>query len=198
MTLFSSLKKLYIWVLSWAESKYGSVALCLLAFMESSFFPIPPDVLQIALSVSKPKKSFYYAFLASVFSILGGILGYFIGLFLFESIGKFIINGLGYEQQFQFVGELFKQNAFLAILGAAFTPIPYKIFTIASGFWQVGLEILIIASVIGRSARFFFVATLMYFFGQRVKEFIEKYFNLLSFLIFIMIVLGYVAVRYVM
>src|SRR3989338_2322155 len=194
---FTILKKLYSWVLSWAESKYSTMALCILAFVESSFFPVPPDVLQIALSISKPKKSFHYAFLASLFSVLGGITGYFIGFFLFESIGKFIIANLGYEQQFLSVSELFKQNAFLAILAAAFTPIPYKVFTIASCFWQVGLGVLIMASVIGRSGRFFIIGTLTYFFGERVKEFIEKYFNLLSLFLFIFVILGYVAIKYV-
>lgn len=195
---FGLLKRLYFWVLSWAESKYGTLALCILAFAESSFFPIPPDVLQIALSLSKPKRSYWYAFLASVFSVLGGILGYFIGFFLFESIGKAIIAGLGYEQQFQVVGLLFKENAFLAILAAAFTPIPYKVFTIAAGFWQVGLVPLIAASIIGRSGRFFLVATFTYFLGERVKLFLEKYFNWLTIAVFLLVVLGYIGLEYVL
>src|SRR3989344_4172161 len=150
---FGLLRRLYDWVLSWAHKKYSSLALFILAFTESSFFPIPPDVLQIALSVSKPKKSFFYALISSIGSVLGGILGYFIGLFLFDSIGNFIITALGYESLFQSVGNLYKSYAFLAILTAAFTPIPYKVFTIAAGFWQVGLVPLISASIIGRSAR---------------------------------------------
>lgn len=193
---FGLLKRLYYWVLSWAESKYGLLALALVAFAESSFFPIPPDVLQISLSISKPKKSFWYAFIAGVFSVLGGIAGYFIGMFLFESIGKLIIAALGYEQAFQMVGQLYKDNAFLAILGAAFTPIPYKVFTIAAGFWTVGLTPLITSSILGRFGRFFMVATLTYFFGERVKTFIEKYFNWLSLLLFVLIVLGYLSVKY--
>jgi len=136
---FGLLKKIYDWVLSWAHKKYSSAALFVLAFSESSFFPVPPDVLQIALSVSKPKKSFIYALIASVGSVLGGILGYFIGLFLFDTIGSLIINSLGYQAQFNSVGDLYKSYAFLAILVSAFTPIPYKVFTIAAGFWQVGL-----------------------------------------------------------
>ena len=83
------MKRLYLWVLSWADSKYSTLALCILAFTESSFFPIPPDTLQLALSISKPKRSYWYAFLASIFSVLGGILGYFIGVFLFESVGNY-------------------------------------------------------------------------------------------------------------
>ena len=193
---FGLLRKLYDWVLSWAHKKYSSFALFILAFAESSFFPIPPDVLQIALSVSKPKKSFFYALVSSVGSVLGGIFGYFIGLFLFDSIGNLIINALGYQSQFPSVGNLYKSYAFLAILTAAFTPIPYKVFTIAAGFWQVSLISLIAASIIGRSARFFLVGSLIYFFGPKIKEFIDKYFNLLTTIFFILLVGGFIAIKY--
>ncbi len=193
---FGLLKRLYVWVLSWAESKYSTIALAVLAFIESAFFPIPPDVLQIALSISKPKRSFWYATITSIFSVLGGILGYYIGLFLFESVGKFIIASLGYGPYFSMVGELFKANAFMAILAAAFTPIPYKVFTIAAGVWQIGLPVLILASVIGRPARFFLVAALTYFFGERVKIFLEKYFNLVTLVLFMLIFLGFAAIKY--
>ena len=192
---FGILRKLYDWVLGWADNKYSSVALFFLAVAESSFFPIPPDVLQLALSVSKPKKSFWYALIASVGSVLGGILGYFIGYFLFDTIGSSIINILGYEAQFNRVGELYKSYAFLAILASAFTPIPYKVFTIAAGFWKVGLLPLIIASAIGRSTRFFLVGLLIYFFGPRMKEFIDKYFNYLSVGFFVLIVGGFLILK---
>lgn len=195
---FGLLRRLYNWVLSWAHKKYSSAALFVLAFSESSFFPIPPDVLQIALSVSKPKKSFFYALIASLGSVLGGILGYFIGLLLFDTIGSFIINSLGYQAQFNSVGDLYKSYAFLAILVSAFTPIPYKVFTIAAGFWQVGLLPLIAASAIGRSARFFLVATLIYFFGPKIKEFIDKYFNLLTIIFIILLIGGFIVVKYLL
>jgi len=193
---FGILRKLYDWVLSWAHKKYSSLALFILAFSESSFFPIPPDILQIALSVSKPKKSFFYALVSSIGSVLGGIFGYFIGFFLFDSIGRFIIEALGYQAQFNFVGDLYKSYAFLAILTAAFTPIPYKVFTIAAGFWQVGLLPLITASIIGRSARFFLVAFLFYFFGPKIKEFIDRYFNLLTIIFLVLLIGGFVAIKY--
>lgn len=193
---FGLLQRVYNWVLSWAESKYSTIALAVLAFTESSFFPIPPDVLQIALSLSKPKRSFYYAFIAGTFSVIGGVFGYFLGQFFYESIGKTIISSLGYEQAFQTVGDLYKNNAFLAILAAAFTPIPYKVFTLAAGFWSVGLFPLITASIIGRFGRFFIVATLTYFFGAKVKDFIDRYFNWLSLAVFLLVVAGYLAVKY--
>jgi len=193
---FGIIRRLYDWVLSWAHKKYSSAALFVLAFSESSFFPVPPDVLQIALSVSKPKKSFFYALIASVGSVLGGILGYFIGLFLFDTIGSLIINSLGYQAQFNSVGDLYKSYAFLAILVSAFTPIPFKVFTIAAGFWQVGLLPLIAASIIGRSARFFLVATLIHFFGPKIKKFIDKYFNLLTIIFIILLISGFVIIKY--
>ena len=195
---FGQLRKLYEYVLSWAHKKYSSLALFILAFTESSFFPIPPDVLQMALSVSRPKRSFYYALIASIGSVLGGVLGYFIGLFLFDSVGSAIINTLGYEHQFETVGELYTEFAFLAILISAFTPIPYKVFTIAAGFWQVGLLPLVAASIVGRSARFFLVATLIYFFGPKVKVFIDKYFNILTILFVILLIGGFVLLKYVL
>ncbi len=193
---FGFLRKMYDWVLSWAHKKHSSFALFILAFSESSFFPVPPDVLQIALSVSKPKKSFFYALIASAGSVLGAVLGYFIGFFLFDTIGSGIINSLGYQAQFQTVGELYKSYAFLAILASAFTPIPFKVFTIAAGFWKVGLMPLILASVIGRSARFFLVATLLYFFGPKMKEFIDKYFNWLTIIFFVLMIGGFLIVKY--
>ncbi|MBN2014432.1 MAG: DedA family protein [Candidatus Altiarchaeota archaeon] len=193
---FGLLRRLYDWVLSWADSKYGSAALAFTAFAESSFFPVPPDILLIALSVSKPEKSFWYAFVAGFFSVLGGIFGYFIGLFLYDVIGRLIIEGLGYEQYFQVVGQLYRDNAFLAILGAAFTPIPYKVFTIAAGFWDVGLFSLVAASFIGRFSRFFVVGVLIRFFGARVKVFIDRYFNWLTLLFFVLVLLGYLCIKY--
>ncbi len=195
---FGFLRRLYDWVLSWAHKKHATKALFGLSFAESSFFPIPPDVLQIALSVSKPKKSFMYALISSIGSVLGGIFGYFIGFFLFDSVGKLIIDALGYQSQFDAVGNLYKSYAFLAILTAAFTPIPYKVFTIAAGFWNVGLMPLITASIIGRSARFFLVAILFYFFGPKIKELIDRYFNLLTILFIVLLIGGFVAVKYLL
>jgi len=193
---FGFLRKMYDWVLSWAHKKYSSFALFILAFSESSFFPVPPDVLQIALSVSKPKKSFFYALVASIGSVLGAVAGYFIGFFLFDTIGSAIINSLGYQAQFQTVGNLYNKYAFLAILASAFTPIPFKVFTIAAGFWKVGLMPLILAAAIGRSARFFLVATLMYFFGPKMKEFIDKYFNWLTIIFFVLLAGGFLVVKF--
>lgn len=191
------LRTLYNWVLSWGDSKYGVWALFVLAFVESSFFPIPPDVLLIALAVSQPSRAFWHALVCTAGSVLGGILGWFIGYALYESVGKLIITALGYQTAFDAVGRMFADNAFWAIFAAAFTPIPYKVFTIGAGVWEIPLLTLILASIIGRSMRFFLVAGLLHFFGARIKIFIDKYFNILTFAAFALLVGGFIALRWV-
>ena len=157
------LKSLYLWVLHWAETPYGTPALFVLSFAESSFFPIPPDVLQIALSVSKPRRSFYYAAVSVLASVLGAVFGWYIGYALWNAIGDFVMAHFGWvgftEENFDKVADLYNQYGFMAITVAAFTPLPYKIFTIAAGVFKIGLPVLLVASVLGRSARFFAVAT---------------------------------------
>lgn len=189
------IRKLYDWVLSWADTRYGVPALAVVSFMESSFFPVPPDPLLMALCLGKPKKSFWYAFVCTVMSVLGGIAGYFIGWALWDLLSNFFLTYVFSEQAFNYVGTLYEQNAFLAVLGAAVTPIPYKVFTVAAGVFHINLLYLIIASVIGRSARFFIEAALIYFFGERIRRFIDKYFNLLLTLFFVLIVLGFIVIK---
>lgn len=193
---FGLLRRLYDWVMSFAHSKHSMWALFILAFAESSFFPIPPDVLLIALCVALPSRSFWFALICSLGSVLGGMFGYLIGYGLYESVGKWIIATLHYEVYFAKVGELYAGNAFWAILAAAFTPIPYKVFTIAAGVWKINFFTLVFASIIGRSARFFAVAVLLYFFGPKIKDFIEKYFNILSVVFFLLLLGGFIAIKY--
>ena len=193
---FGKLRQLYNWVLSWGNSKYGILALFLFAFIESSFFPIPPDVLLMALCLSQPSKAFWYAFVTTVGSVLGGLFGYFIGYALYETIGKLIIAALGYQAAFESVGKLFAENAFLAIFGAAFTPIPYKVFTIAAGVWGIPLPIFVLASLLGRAGRFFAVSALLYFAGPKLKNFIDEYFNIVTFAAFLLLIGGFIAVRW--
>lgn len=194
----SLLRRLYFWVLHWAETPYGTPALFALSFAESSFFPIPPDVLQIALSVSKPKRSFYYAAVSAVASVLGGILGWFIGYALWESTRGFFyayVPGVTPEN-FELVRQRYDQYGFLAILVAAFTPIPYKVFTIAAGVFNLGLPVLIAASVLGRTARFFTVATCIYVFGPGIKNLLDKYFELATIAFAVLLIGGFLVIRY--
>ena len=195
---FGLLRKLYDWVLSWAHKKYSSLALFILAFAESSFFPVPPDVLQIALSVSKPKKSFFYAFISSAGSILGGIFGYFIGLKLWHLLKDFFFTYIpGFTPEiFSLIQSQYELYNFWIVFAAGFTPIPYKIITISAGLFGISFLMFIIASAISRSARFFIVASLIYFFGPKIKHIIDKYFNLLSIIFILLLVGGFIAIKY--
>jgi len=188
-------RRLYNWMLTWAHSPYGTWALGFISFIESSFFPIPPDPLLLALCAGKPKRSFWYAFVCSVTSVLGGLFGYLIGFALYETVGKLIIATLGMQAAFAQVGILYADNAFLAVLTAAFTPIPYKVFTIAAGVWHISIPVFIAASVIGRSGRFFIEGSLLYFFGARVRTLAEKYFDWVAWGVLILIIVGFIALR---
>lgn len=189
------LKSLYNWVLHWAHTPYGTPALFGISFAESSFFPVPPDVLQIALSISRPKRSFFYAVISSAASVLGGMAGYAIGVYLMSIIGWPILHFYGLETQYEQVKILFQKYDAWAIAVAGFTPIPYKLFTIASGAFSIHFGVFVIASLLSRSARFFLVGTLIYFFGESIKEFIDKYFNWLTILFFALLILGFYAVN---
>jgi len=193
----NALRRLYDWVLHWAETPYGMPALFVLAFAESSFFPIPPDVLLIALAVAIPSKAFRYAAVCSVGSILGGMFGYYIGRELFDAIGRPVLEFYNYMDKFAYVQQKYGQNAFAFIAIAGFTPIPYKVFTIAAGVChqEVSLGTLVIASAISRTARFMLVALLIFSFGPAIKRWIDRYFNLLSILFVVLIILGFAAVK---
>ena len=191
------IKKLYDWVLHWAETPYAVPALFLLSFSESSFFPVPPDVLLIALAISIPQKSFKYAAICSVASVLGGILGYYIGVYGYETVGKPIVDFYHGQETMDKVKMWYEQYGFWGILIAAITPIPYKVFTIASGVFKFDFLSFLSASIIGRSFRFFVVAGLIWKFGPVIKKFIDKYFNLLSFAFIVLLVGGFILIKYV-
>ena len=190
-------RRLYDWVLSWAETRFGTPALFLLAFVESSVFPIPPDVLQIALSAGKPKRAFWYATVCLVGSVLGAFLGFLIGYAFWATTKDFFFSYLFSEELFDLVKGKYADNAFLTIFTAAFTPVPYKIFTIAAGVCHVPLLTLFIASIIGRGGRFYTVAASMYFFGPTVKVWIDKYFNLLTVIFTILVIAGLAAMGFI-
>lgn len=190
------LRRLYDWVLHWAETPYGTWALFLLAFCESSFFPIPPDVLLIALAVGIPKKSFKYALVCSAGSVLGGCLGYLIGWQFMAGIGEKIIAFYGLTQKIEYIKDLYINYDAWAIGIAGFTPIPYKVFTISAGAFNINFPVFIIASTISRSARFFLVGSLIYIFGPRIQTFIDKYFNILAVAFTVLLVAGFVIIKY--
>jgi len=189
------LKRLYNWVLSWAASPWGAWALFVLAVAESSFFPIPPDILLIALGLSIPAKSFRYALICSVGSVLGGVIGYYIGYGLYETVGSYVVNLYNLQDAFDKIKLMYQDNAFMAVAIAGFTPIPYKVFTIAAGVCRINLGVFILASVLSRSARFFIVATIIRFGGAPAKKFIDRYFNLLTIIFVVLLIAGFLLVK---
>ena len=190
------LRKLYHWVLRWSESRHAGWALFLIAFAESSFFPIPPDVLLLPLCLGNRKRAFKFALICTIGSVLGGIFGYFIGWALREPIAEPFIDLLGLTAQYQHVQLLYKQYAGLAVGAAALTPLPYKLFTIGAGVCGINLGIFILASIVFRGLRFFAEAIFIWKFGVRIRSFIERYFWLATTAFFVLLVGGFVLVKH--
>ncbi|MBR4843331.1 MAG: DedA family protein [Alistipes sp.] len=193
------IKRLYNWVLSWSESRWGWLALFILAFCESSWFPIPPDILLIALCLGAIKKSFRFAAICLAGSIIGAAVGYGIGHFLWitptgdpTAIATFFFNHVFSVEGFNNVGALFDKYNFWIVFTAGFTPLPYKLFTIAGGLFDINFLMFIIASIVSRGLRFFVIAWLIWRFGAPIKAFIDKYFNLLATL-FTTLLIGFAA-----
>lgn len=193
-------RRLYDWVLHWAETPYGPIALFLLALAESSFFPIPPDPLLIALCLGALKKSWRFALITSIASVLGGMIGYLIGYAAWEPVAPFFFKYVpGFtEANFQKVMAHFQVSGFWYVFIAGFTFIPYKIFTIASGVFKLNFPLFLMASSLSRSLRFFAVAALFRKFGPDIKSFVDKYFNLLAVLFFILLFGGFLLIKYLL
>ncbi|RKY91432.1 MAG: DedA family protein [Ignavibacteriae bacterium] len=201
------LRKLYDWVLHWAETPYGSVALFLLAFAESSFFPIPPDALLIALVLGSSKKAFRFASICLAGSVSGAILGYAIGHYLwwtpsneFTNIALFFFNNIpGFtETAFFDIQKLYNEYDFWIIFTAGFTPLPYKVITISSGAFNINVVMFLVASIISRGARFFLVSYLIWKFGPSIKAFIDKYFNWVAIAFTVLLIGGFVAIKFLL
>ena len=190
------LKKIYIWTLKKAEHKNAKWYLSLISFAESSFFPIPPDILLIPMALASKTKALFYAFTCTLSSVLGGIFGYAIGYFFFNSIGLYIVEFYHLENSFSIFENYYKEFGILIVLGAGITPFPYKFITIASGVFGLNIYLFVIVSIIGRGLRFYLIAILLYFFGEKIKLFIDKYFNILSIIFFILLVGSVFIIRF--
>ena len=185
------------WVESFAHRPSAGIALFIFAFVESSFFPIPPDALLIILAISYPRRSFYYALICTIGSVLGSYLGYLIGYVFYDTIGIKIIKFYGVEHQINYVLQKYQENGFIAIVTAGFTPIPYKVFTILAGFNKtIDLFTLTFASIVGRAGRFFLVGGLIYFIGPGVKTFIDKYLDKLTIAFMFLLVISFFVLKY--
>ena len=183
------IRRLYNWTTKWAAHRHANRALAGLSFAESSFFPIPPDPLLIAMVFTKTKMWWRYALLTTAASVLGGLFGYLIGFALLESVGDWLISTYHLEEAYANLGQAFDDNALITIFGAALTPIPYKVFTISAGAFKVNLGLFILASIIGRGTRFFAVAWLAGLLGEKYKAQIEKYIDVISLVLLLVIVL---------
>ena len=192
------LKRLYDWVLRWSERPGGTWALFGIAVAESSFFPIPPDVLLIPLCLGNVKRSFWFAAVCTAGSVLGAMRGYFIGATLFTTIGQPILDLYGYMDKFDAVGRLYDENLLVTLGTAGFTPIPFKVFTIAAGAFGVWFPAFVAISAVSRAGRFFLVAGLIRTFGDSIRVFIDRYFNLLSIALVLLIIGGFLAVSFLL
>ncbi|PIE06430.1 MAG: cytochrome B [Rhodobacterales bacterium] len=190
------LKRLYDWTISLAESRYALWALFAVAFVESSVFPIPPDVLMIPMIIAMPRRAFLIAGVALVGSVLGGMLGYFIGYALFDSVGQPILDFYHKAEAAAEFNEAFNRWGPWAVLFAGVTPFPYKVITILSGWTGLNFMVFMVASVIARGLRFFIVAGLLWKFGAPIRDFIEKRLGLVFTAFMILLIGGFVAVSY--
>jgi len=190
------LRRLYDWVLHWAETPYGVPALFALAVAESSFFPVPPDLLLIALAVALPKRAFWFALVCLAGSLTGAFFGYAIGYFGWETIGQPLINFYDGHEIMAEIKLKYDTYGFWGVFVAALTPIPYKVFTIASGLFQFRLDTFTLASILGRGIRFFAVGAMIYYFGAPVKTAIDKNFNLMVTIFMVLLVGGVLLIKW--
>ncbi|MEM1363580.1 MAG: YqaA family protein [Pseudomonadota bacterium] len=190
------LRRLYDWTLSLAETRYALWALAAVAFVESSVFPIPPDILMIPMIIAAPRKAWLIAGVCTVFSVLGGAFGYYIGAFLFDSIGLPVLEFYGKEKYFDEFATRYNEWGAWAVLIAGITPFPYKVITILSGSTGLNFAVFMIASLFARGLRFFIVAGLLWKFGPPIKDFIEKRLGLMFTIFCVLLVGGFAAVRY--
>ena len=189
------LRKLYDWTIRWARHKYAPYALFGVAFAESSFFLIPPDILLIAMLVVSPLKWWKYASLTLLGSMLGGLFGYLIGWGFYEIIGAKIVEFYNLEDLISAIGARYNENGFWVVFTAAFTPIPYKLITISAGLFKTSIWTFLMASILGRGLRFFIVAGLLRIFGEKITKAIDKYFDVLSIIFTAALIGGFIAIK---
>ena len=191
------IRNAYDWMMRLAAHRRASHALAVVAFIESSFFPIPPDAMLIPMGLAQRRKAFRLAAIATVASVLGGALGYAIGYFFFETIGRAIVDFYGLTEKFRAFTGWYNANGAAIVLFAGITPFPYKVITIASGVTALSFPVFIAASVVARSLRFFLLAALLYWFGPTVRHYLEKYLGWITLALGLLVVAGYVALSQV-
>jgi membrane protein YqaA with SNARE-associated domain len=191
------MRRLYDWMMWLAGHDKAPHALFWIAFVESSIFPIPPDVMLVPMVLAKRAKAWIYATICTLGSVIGGMAGYAIGYYLFEYIGEPILNLYGYGTKFQDAAALFNAWGPWILIAKGWTPFPYKVLTIAAGFFKMSIGPFILASIVARAMRFYLVAALLYWFGPPIRDFIERRLSLVTTVFVVLLVGGFVAVRYV-
>ena len=191
------LRSLYNWTLKKAEHRHSSWILGIVSFTESSFFPIPPDILLIPMIIAKRVKAWMYAFICTFSSVLGGVAGYAIGYFFYSSIGVLIIDAYHLSSSFNTFENYYNEYGILIVLGAGFTPFPFKFITIASGVFNLNIFLFIITAIIARGLRFYLLAGLLFVFGEKIKVLIDKYFNMFAILFFILLVGSVLLIKFI-
>jgi membrane protein YqaA with SNARE-associated domain len=190
------MRRLYDWMMRMAGHRNAPHALFWVSFVESSIFPIPPDVMLVPMILANRSKAWFYATICTVGSVIGGIAGYAIGSYLFEYIGEPILQLYGYGERYKDAAALFQEWGVWILIAKGWTPFPYKVLTIAAGAFQMSFLPFIMASIVARAMRFYLVATLLYFFGEPIREFIEKRLSLVTTAFLIALIGGFVAIKY--
>lgn len=190
------MKRIYDWIMGLAASDRAPAALFWVSFVESSFFPIPPDVMLIPMVIAQRVKAWWYATIATIGSVIGGAFGYAIGYFAFESVGKPILELYGKSESFGEFTQWFNEWGVWILIAKGWTPFPYKVLTITAGVTHMPFLEFMLASVVARAMRFYLVAGLLYFFGEPIRDFIEKRLTLVTSVFVVLLVGGFVAVRY--
>ncbi|GAB4335420.1 MAG: YqaA family protein [Desulfobulbaceae bacterium] len=193
----SLLQRIYVRCMDWIQTPAGVWVLFCIAIAESSFFPIPPDIFLIALCLGAPAKSFRFAAICSAGSVLGGMLGYGLGLAFMDTAGKAILDWYGLHDKYGVVQDLYRTYDVWAVGTAGFTPLPYKLFTITAGAFKINFPVFVLVSLLSRSARFFLVAGLIYRFGPPVERFLFRYFNLLTIVFVVLLIGGFLLLKMV-
>jgi len=194
----TSIRKLYDWVLHWATTRYAIPVLFVISFVESSFFPIPPDILLIAMVIAAPAGWVRLALICSIGSVLGGMFGYLIGYQFMDLIGNRIVEFYHFQEKWGEIGVLYDKYDVWAVIVAGFTPLPYKVFTLSAGAFKINFSTFVLASAVSRAARFFLVAALLYKFGPPFKVLIEKYFNLFTIIFSFLLVFGFFLLKVIL
>jgi membrane protein YqaA with SNARE-associated domain len=190
------LRRLYDWTMDLAGHRHALPALALVAFIESSLFPVPPDILIIPMVLAARSRAWRIAAVATAASVVGGLLGYAIGAGLYETVGRPVLDFYGYGAEFESFREAYNEWGAWIVAGAGFTPFPYKVITIASGVTGLDLAVFMLASLISRGARFFLLAALLWYFGPPIRRFIEANLPLLASLFFVLLFGGFLVARY--